>query len=179
MTLLLTLVPTLIAVVIIIVGVNRVTRKINQLERDLTYLMNEAEKSIEKEEEIYQEIKTTVKMPIPQNPIQMLKEAKITDKKAYVATELAAKHGWQVLDIQGNIKMVRFMRAENGDVQKVNVYYGGKGGRSDLYTLATALNHPTKGKTQLFRKFIDTKELEEVLKNPRIHTQKGYYRNGK
>lgn len=55
---------------------------------------------------------------------------------------------------------------------RVNVWSNNK---NKYFTVGTALNHPTKGKTQLFRKFCDKKEVEAILNNPRLHTGKGYY----
>lgn len=101
-----------------------------------------------------------------------LKGAGVLEPKAYRAAGYAAKYKWSLLDIQQNIKMVRYMRADGGDVVKVNVYHGGRHG---LYTVATALRHPVHGATQLFRKNIGEIELEAILKNPRQHTGKGYY----
>lgn len=41
-------------------------------------------------------------------------------------------------------------------------------------TVGTYLNHPRQGKTQLFRKNVSLELLDEIFKNPRIHTGKGY-----
>ena len=143
-------------------------KRISALERDLS------------EQEISQHF---IKEPEVQNNtvvnghhrIEVYKGLGIDDK-AEKAYQLALEKGWKLLDIQQNIKMVRFIRTDNGDVQKINIYYGGKKGRRYYYTVATALNHPTKGKTQLFRKSIDEKELTKILSNPRVHTGTGYYR---
>lgn len=59
-----------------------------------------------------------------------------------------------------------------GDV-RVNVWRSEK---SSLFTVGTCLNHPKKGKTQLFRKNCTEQQVMAILKNPRIHTGKGYYR---
>lgn len=55
---------------------------------------------------------------------------------------------------------------------RVNVWRNDKNSR---FTVGTALEHPTKGKTQLFRKGLTEKEVMELLKHPRRHTGKGYY----
>ena len=44
------------------------------------------------------------------------------------------------------------------------------------YTVATCLDHPSKGKTQLIRPALGMEELERVFENPRIHSGKGYIR---
>lgn len=41
-------------------------------------------------------------------------------------------------------------------------------------TVATCINHPKQGKTQLFRKNVSFDELDKIFKNPRVHTGKGY-----
>lgn len=41
-------------------------------------------------------------------------------------------------------------------------------------TVATCLNHPKKGKTQLFRKNVNLKMLKDIFECPRKHTGKGY-----
>lgn len=154
-------------------------KRINQLERDMTYLAAKKVTTEPHAETVQQSTQTTEEPPKNEvrtaDAAHMLKEAGVTDRKAYRAADIAVRHGWQLLDIQENIKMVRYMRARGGDVQKVNIYHGGKGGKRDLFTVATAINHPTKGKTQLFRKYITDQELEAVMKNPRAHTDKGYY----
>jgi len=43
-------------------------------------------------------------------------------------------------------------------------------------TVGTFLNHPTKGKTQLFRRNVSLDLLGQIFRNPRIHTNTGYYR---
>lgn len=56
---------------------------------------------------------------------------------------------------------------------QVAVYFSEKAHRG--FTVATAINHPKSGKTQLFRKGCSWGEVTELLKNPRKHTGKGYY----
>lgn len=159
-------------------------KRINQLERDVTYIMTGRETvSVDFSHDgdgKQHRNDSDARAAAPQiaDAATVLREAHVQDQKAYAAAALALKHGWGLLDVQENIKMVRFMKAASGDVQKVNIYYGGKGGKRNLYTVATALNHPTRGKTQLFRKHITEQELEQILRNPRQHTDKGYYQNG-
>ena len=160
------------------------TKRINQLERDLSEQIpiprTETVSDIaEKKAQAHAAVKEAeIKMASAEQVEKTLRQAGVKDEKAHIAARLAIAAGWQLLDIQENIKMVRYMRAQNGDVQKVNIYHGGKGGRRELFTVATAINHPTKGKTQLFRKYITQQELAAVLKNPRTHTEKGYYQGG-
>lgn len=70
-----------------------------------------------------------------------------------------------------------FMRSflipnESGNC-RVNVW---SNNRNRLFTVGTCLQHPKKGKTQLFRKNLTEKEVKELLKDPRKHTGKGYYK---
>jgi hypothetical protein len=58
-----------------------------------------------------------------------------------------------------------------GDLGNVRVNVWKKG---ELYTVGTYMHHPKKGKTQLFRRNCTEKEVREILKNPRLHTGKGY-----
>ena len=53
---------------------------------------------------------------------------------------------------------------------RVNVWKAKNGS----FTVGTYLHHPKQGKTQLFRRNLSEKEVKELLKNPRKHTNKGY-----
>ena len=53
---------------------------------------------------------------------------------------------------------------------RVNVYYS-------TGTVATCLDHPRSGKTQLFRRQQSLDDLYAIFNNPRQHTGVGYYRN--
>jgi len=47
-------------------------------------------------------------------------------------------------------------------------------------TVGSYLKHPKQGNTQLFRRQISTwSELNSILENPRVHTDKGYQRNAR
>lgn len=77
---------------------------------------------------------------------------------------LAGKHNWIALTYQKNIGMLSFVKGE----QRVNIYY-------TKMTVATCVEHPKQGKTQLFRRNVSLEELEKIFINPRVHTRKGYY----
>lgn len=79
----------------------------------------------------------------------------------------AKKHGWEFHDYQRNIEMLSFIKNIGGHQARINVY-------ATKMTVATCINHPKKGKTQLFRKKVDYKLMDKIFENPRIHTQKGY-----
>jgi len=42
--------------------------------------------------------------------------------------------------------------------------------------VGTCLNHPTRGKTQLFRRSVSLELLRLIFEDPRIHSGEGYYR---
>lgn len=78
--------------------------------------------------------------------------------------EYAEYNGWTMLDYQSNIGMVSF---DKNDV-RLNVYV-------TTLTCGTALDHPRKGKTQLFRQGIPLDAICKIFKNPRCHSGRGYY----
>ena len=84
--------------------------------------------------------------------------------------KLSEEHGWKVKDQQTNIGMISFCR--NGE--RINIYYTRKGCARSSFTVATCINHPKKGKTQLFRRGVDIEMLGRLFKKPRLHTEKGY-----
>ena len=81
----------------------------------------------------------------------------------------AAKEGIEEIAFNNQNRVVSF-RHPNG--ARINVYYTTK-------TIGTALDHPTQGRTQLFRRNCTRDELIEILKNPRVHTGHGYFRASK
>jgi len=83
--------------------------------------------------------------------------------------ELASDYGWAELPTHPNDegRMISFYSDRHGGV-RANVYV-------TTGTVATSLEHPTQGKTQLFRGQRNTfEELEEIFQNPRVHTDSGY-----
>jgi hypothetical protein len=81
---------------------------------------------------------------------------------------IACNNGWAEIDHQENIFMISFHKVINDVGVRINVYY-------TTMTVSTALKHPTKGKTQLFRKNVSLPLLGKLFINPRLHTEKGYY----
>ncbi len=63
-----------------------------------------------------------------------------------------------------------YVQGDLGGV-RVNVW---KTKHVGLFTVGTYMDHPKQGKTQLFRKNCNLEEVMKILKNPRIHTGKGY-----
>lgn len=78
---------------------------------------------------------------------------------------LAAENGWEEIDWQENLLMVSFVRSG----VRINVYIS-------KMTVATCLKHPKRRDSQLFRKRVDFKTMDAIFKNPRVHTDAGYYR---
>ncbi|OEU18269.1 hypothetical protein FRACYDRAFT_183600, partial [Fragilariopsis cylindrus CCMP1102] len=52
---------------------------------------------------------------------------------------------------------------------RINIYYSTR-------TIGTALDHPSQGKTQLFRRKCTVEDLKKIFQNPRSHSGKGYKR---
>jgi hypothetical protein len=82
--------------------------------------------------------------------------------------DMGRKWGWRVIDWQKNISMLSMWR----DEVRLNIY-------TSTMTVGTCLNHPTQGRTQLFRKNVTLEELEVIFKKPRVHTGKGYQKKVK
>jgi len=80
---------------------------------------------------------------------------------------LAKKHGWKLHDIQENIGMLSFVKIIGNDPARINIY-------TTKMTVGTCINHPRKGKTQLFRKKVSIELMDKIFENPRVHTHKGY-----
>jgi hypothetical protein len=79
--------------------------------------------------------------------------------------EIAERCKFKRICYQENIGLISY---SDGDT-RINIYLS-------KMTVATCLNHPTKGKTQLFRKRVTKKMLEQIFEYPRKHTGKGYYK---
>lgn len=94
----------------------------------------------------------------------MFQEAKVRHPIVAGLIDLCAKYGWtKAKDYSENVMLSVFK-----EDMRINIFY-------TTMTVATCLNHPTKGKTQLFRRNVSSAQLIKILENPRVHTQKGYY----
>ncbi len=82
----------------------------------------------------------------------------------------ATKCGWVRVETKDEY-MTSFKKVLNNHPARINVWVND---RNESFTVGTYLKHPKKGKTQLFRKLCSIKEVKSILKNPRIHTRKGY-----
>lgn len=65
----------------------------------------------------------------------------------------------------------------SNEVSRVE-FYSKDNVKMDYYpttgTVKTSMDHPTQGKTQMFRRDITNNEYVNVLNDPRHHTGKGY-----
>lgn len=92
---------------------------------------------------------------------------------------LASNRDWSMIDDQPKTSMVSFEKSFDYSTKpvRINVYYKKESTVRNLcLTISTAMDHPTKGKTQLFRKNQNNSSFIKLLNNPRLHTGKGYYK---
>ncbi|KAJ3285280.1 hypothetical protein HDU79_007460 [Rhizoclosmatium sp. JEL0117] len=83
--------------------------------------------------------------------------------------QLATNHGLTLLCHNETSRVAIFQYPSDISQWKVNVYY-------TTQTVATVINHPVKGRTQLFRRNVSWADLGKIFQNARVHTGKGYYR---
>ena len=79
--------------------------------------------------------------------------------------DVAQRNGYVEIFHNEVSRMISFRNAST----RINVYY-------TTATVGTCLNHPQRGKTQLFRRDVDRATLESIFAYPRVHTGTGYYR---
>lgn len=79
--------------------------------------------------------------------------------------DIATRNGYYMICFQPNIGLISYYDGST----RINIYL-------TKMTVATCMNHPVKGKTQLFRKNVDKEMLEKIFEYPRKHTGKGYYK---
>ena len=89
------------------------------------------------------------------------------DERMQQIVDIAEKHTWWVLDYQENLGMISFSKATKDGICRLNIYI-------TKMTVGTSLDHPQKGKTQLFRRSVDKTLLTRIFKDPRVHTNRGY-----
>lgn len=82
--------------------------------------------------------------------------------------QMAKDHGWNFILYSESQFMLSFGKLDpKQGKMRINIYCSRK-------TVATSLNHPKQGKTQLYRKDVKMGELRAIFINPRKHTGKGY-----
>lgn len=77
---------------------------------------------------------------------------------------VAVQFGYTEVDWNETSRVISFCK----ESVRINVYY-------TTGTAGTCLHHPVRGKTQLFRRHVSVDQLEQIFRNPRSHTGKGYY----
>jgi len=93
--------------------------------------------------------------------IDLRKKLKNNKLDEQVLGRMAVSSGWILLKSSGlNVSYVK--------EDKMLTFWLSTG------TVGSYLNHPVQGKTQLFRRNITHSEAEQLFKQPRIHTGKGY-----
>lgn len=86
--------------------------------------------------------------------------------------------GWSVEFIRGVAMAFQLKEIIHNETSRVISFKTDANERINIYyttrTVGTALNHPSQGATQLFRRNCSDEELREIMQNPRVHTGKGY-----
>lgn len=80
------------------------------------------------------------------------------------ARGLAAANGWSEVFHKTENCLIRFNRGS----ETLDYWYSRN-------TVGTIVNHPKKGRNQLFRRRVDYPTLKLLFINPRQHTGVGYY----
>lgn len=87
------------------------------------------------------------------------------DGEARIVARMAFEYGWKMLWHREEEGRIRFKKNKK-DI--VDVWYG-------TMTVGTIIDHPKRGRNQLFRKSQTMKELRMIFENPRVHTGEGYH----
>lgn len=85
---------------------------------------------------------------------------------------LAAKYKWKLREDQTDIGLLIFEKmcsvfdgdTINGHAQ-INVY-------TTTMTVTTIVNHPKRGRGQMYRRDVDWRFLDWIFKNPRVHASR-------
>ena len=84
-------------------------------------------------------------------------------------------HEWKVY-IKEYPFMIRIKKEFKYSLVVMNIYWNGKG---QLTRISTHMDHPVKGKGQMFRAIYGVSDLVKYLINPREHSKNGYGRSKK
>jgi hypothetical protein len=98
-----------------------------------------------------------------------MKQALLIEKQVLSVSDvriLAVRNYWIEINFQKKNNIISFKK---NDI-RMNIYLLNS-------IVSTSMNHPKHGKTQLFRYKCSLLDVNKIMKNPRIHTGKGYYRN--
>jgi len=87
--------------------------------------------------------------------------------------KLARRHGYEQVEVnlRDENRMVSWRHGWKCGGVRINIYF-------TTGTVATCLDHPKRGKGQLFRRNMTYADLEDIFDNPRVHTDTGYHRLG-
>ena len=90
--------------------------------------------------------------------------------RTQLVMSIALRHGWSLVAFDKAPNTLEFQKADGfGPPMKMQVFYtSGK--------VSTVVNHPKKGRNQMFRHHVGRKQLEKIALNPRVHTRNGYRR---
>lgn len=116
----------------------------------------------------YQDLKNLNGDTLPMNTTNLKNKIK----------DIAQTQNWVFLVDQPKTSMLSFEKQIEAGKKPVrmNIYYTAASSIDNFnLTVATCLDHPKKGKTQLFRKKVSESQLNALFLNPRKHTKKGYY----
>jgi hypothetical protein len=77
---------------------------------------------------------------------------------------LARAYGWAEVQFNAKSRVLGFNRGS----ERVNVIY-------TTGTVGTCVDHPERGKTQLFREGMTPSQLRDIFVSPRVHTGQGAF----
>ena len=83
---------------------------------------------------------------------------------------LIKKYDWKLV-LKEYPYMIRVRKGFEYSLVTMNIYWNGKG---QIKKVSTHMDHPKKGKRQLYRTLQSLSDLEDYLINPRKHTKVGY-----
>jgi len=95
-----------------------------------------------------------------------------TDITLSAARAFAREFSWAEIKHNSKSGFVAFQKQYNYDNIRLVIFYR-------TGTVLSELDHPDKGPTKLFRMHVDTQLMGELFKNPRKHSNLGYYSPGK
>lgn len=92
--------------------------------------------------------------------------------------KMGESHGWEKLN---EYKLsISFTKVKGNNPKTVlTVFFKEDVITNRVYNTKTYMNHPTKGRTNLERIGLTTRQLRDVFANPRCHTGKGFHQNKK
>lgn len=97
-----------------------------------------------------------------------MKQTSLIEKQVLSVSDiriLAVRNHWIELNFQQKNNLISFKK---NDV-RMNVHLS-------TSIVSTSMNHPKHGKTQLFRYKCNLLDIRKLMRNPRMHTNKGYYK---